>query len=171
MIPFTSLCIGITGVALVYVAVKTVLWWAVTGTLGLLFGRIPFSSWLVRSLRGALGVLLAAVCGVVLAGISYRTADPYWLLEVFGVAGALLSLRVFWRELITLCGLLAGDWNPLRPNLRFFGWGGGVPNPLALLHSAFAGDRGPSSVSRPGDESDAIEALRRQKKDIYGYSY
>ena len=171
MVPFTSLCIGVTGVALVYVAVKTVLWWAVTGTLGLLFGRIPLSSWLVRSLRGALLVVVAAAGGLALAGVSYRVPDPFWLLEVLGVAGALLSLRIFWRELITLFGLLAGDWNPLRPNLRFFGWGGGVPNPLAVLHSAFASDRGTSPSSRPGDESDAIEALRRQKKDIYGYCY
>ena len=56
---FTSLCIGITGGALVYMAAKTVLWWGVTGTLGLLFGQIPLSSWLVRSLKGLLLVLLA----------------------------------------------------------------------------------------------------------------
>lgn len=167
---FTSLCIGITGGALVYMAAKTVLWWGVTGTLGLLFGQIPLSSWLVRSLKGLLLVLLALAGGVVLAGVACRVTDPFWLLQVLGVVGAALTLRMVWREIITLFGLLSGDWNPFRPKLRFFGWDTGIPGFLRVLHGGLASG-GYSTPSSTGTPSGVIDTERRHFKDTYGYCY
>lgn len=118
----------ITVFAMAYAVIKTVLWWAVTGTLRLLLGRLTVSRWGTLTLRGAAVVLVVALaaCGLLLLAV--RVVDAHWAVTAVAAVGALLSLRIAWREVFTLFGLLSGDWGLSHPRLRFFGWGDSLPS-------------------------------------------
>ena len=161
----------ITVLAMAYAVIKTVLWWAVSGTLGLLLGRLTLSRWGGLTLRGGLFVVLGALAAAGILLLAVRIGDVHWTVTGAAAVCALLSLRVFWREVFTLFGLLSGDWSLSCPRLRFFGWGDSLPSVFGFFGRG-SGDGG-SDSSKPdwGYKTGCYEDSCRHMKRTYGHCY
>ena len=114
-----GLAIIFSVLASVYVVVKTTVWWVLFGTFRLLFRKYSLYEWLMRTL-GGLAVFAALI--VVNLILLYGFAPDNVLYLGLVVVSGFLALRVWLREILSLCGLLRGDWNPFHPELRFLAW-------------------------------------------------
>ena len=101
-----------------YVMLKSAVWWMLFGTGRLLVGKYSIVEWGKRTLYG-----IVAYVGLILLNAFFLmgyTPDN-WLYTCLMVVTVLLAVRVAWREVFSLFGLLRGDWNPFAPELRFVG--------------------------------------------------
>ena len=102
-----------------YVILKTSLWWALFGTGRLLLGKYSLSEWAFRSGVGLLGFAALAVLSVFL-WLAYSPDSNVYMCLVWVTFA--VSMRITLREILSLFGLLRGDWNPFGPELRFIAW-------------------------------------------------
>ena len=154
--PLYAGCLTYISMTCVYICLKTVLWWAVFGTVGLFKKWYTVEKWLSRTKWGILCVAALVVANFSL-WVTFNPENDY--LNCFYLVLWLLALRVTWREFFTLGGLLRGDWSFSYPELRFFAWN--TFNPLIIFRIF----RSPFSSSASSDD-DWKEAVRREE---YGY--
>lgn len=108
--------IGIT----IYMMIKIVLWWLVFGTARVVAGKYSGKVW-----RSYTGWGLLIMVGVILMDAFigyYPPAEDTTLYTVFHILFWILT-AIGVREVVTLAGLIVGDWHPLHPRLRFWGFG------------------------------------------------
>lgn len=142
-----------------YVFAKTILWWLLFGTGKLLFRKISLTEWINKTLSG----MVIGVCLMVMNFILMMAFNPgNMVYETAVIVCTLLSARIIWRELFTLCGILRGDWHPFHPELRFFAWDTFniwvIFKPLKMMFSSpFKNGHNSSNDTPWGSYSDAIE--------------
>jgi len=117
--PLVGAGLSVVLTVMIWVIVKTTVWWLLFGTGRLLFGKYSIHEWAVRSLMGMLAMGGMLLSGVYLVYLCDQESTFY--LIVWGIA-TIISMRVFLREVFSLCGLLRGDWNPFHPHLKFIAW-------------------------------------------------
>ncbi len=105
--------------AVFYIIAKTSIWWLLFGTGKLLFRKYTFKEWGFRTIAGVIGFACLALFAACLLWLYDAESTVYWsALAVF----LFFSLRIWLREILSLFGMLRGDWNPFEPKLRFFAW-------------------------------------------------
>ena len=107
---------AVIGIVFMYIMIKSTVWWLLYGTGRLLFGKYNIVEWLVRTVGGLAG--FGVMCLLEIYFLKEYSPDNK-LYMAFWLIGVVFSIRVLWRELFSLFGLLRGDWNPFNPRLRF----------------------------------------------------
>lgn len=119
MHPEMAVAVTIISVVSVYVCIKTVLWWLLYGTVGLIRQDYTFRKWMRYTTWGLIGMLVLVLVDAVL-WFGFNPDNVVYTYSCWGLF--VLASRVVWREFFTIGGLLRGDWSFSNPELCFFAW-------------------------------------------------
>lgn len=111
--------LAIVQVAIFYVIAKSSIWWILFGTGRLLFRKYTLKEWGFRTLVGIVGLVCLGLFVACLLWLYDADSIVYWTILCVSL---FFSLRIWLREILSLFGLLRGDWNPFHPRLRFMAW-------------------------------------------------
>lgn len=119
MNPDVAFMVGWVTFVSVYIVLKSTVWWLIFGTGRLLFGKYSLHEWGFRT-----GLGLAAFVGIGLLNVIFWTTfNPDSMVYMCCLWPVfLIACRITLREILSLFGLLRGDWNPFHPELRFIAW-------------------------------------------------